>query len=263
MMNVVDFEGAFGQTVRISIPSGPLSLAEVQVEGLVHTPSPTISAAPSISPAPTMTYVPFAKVDFSDRDSSSNTPFDLKNGAEIIPNAPGGFPALRISRDGPYATIPGVNINPGAMPDCTLTIGLYLESIANNRGWVFGHEQSGYDRTILMHDSRFGGGIASAVGRTWNPWNNPQAPPVKEWIYVTAVFRQNGESVVYLNGVKSDKSTIGRNNSGKGALAVGRPEPWGGHWVDAWIKEVNVFDTALDDQAVEQLVNVFLKKVSS
>jgi len=55
VMNAVDFGGVFGQTIRISLPSGGiLSLAEVQVEGVVHTPSPTISAAPSISPAPTM-----------------------------------------------------------------------------------------------------------------------------------------------------------------------------------------------------------------
>ena len=54
VMNVVDFGGVFGQTIRISLPSGGiLSLAEVQVEGVVHTPSPTISSAPSTSPAPT------------------------------------------------------------------------------------------------------------------------------------------------------------------------------------------------------------------
>ena len=229
---------------------------------LTPTQSPTISAAPTISPAPTMVNRAIAKVDFSDASSSSNTPFDLKNGVEILPTAPGGFSALRISRDGPYALIPGVNnINPNTMPHCTLTIGLYLESIANNRGWVFGHEQGGYDRTILMHDSRFGGGIASAVGKTWQPWISPQAPPVKEWIYVTAVFRQNGESVVYLNGVKSDRSVVAKNSSGKGGLAIGRPEPWGGHWVDAWIKEVNVFDSALDDDEVERLVSTFLRKV--
>ena len=57
VMNVVDFGGIFGDTVRISLPSGGiLSLAEVQVEGLVHTPAPTISAAPTSSPAPTATH---------------------------------------------------------------------------------------------------------------------------------------------------------------------------------------------------------------
>lgn len=65
VMNVVDFEGAFGQTVRISLPSGGiLSLAEVQVEGLVHTPAPTISAAPSSSPAPTQVNRIFLGTDY-------------------------------------------------------------------------------------------------------------------------------------------------------------------------------------------------------
>ena len=238
----------------------------------VGTPMSFNTAAPTATPTVMMPLTTIAEakmiggsiahVDFSDAASPSNTPFVLKNGAQILPTAPGGFSALRIDRDGPYALIPGVNISPSVMPDCTLTIGLYLESIANTQGWVFGSEQSGYDRTILMHDRRFGGGVASAVGKTWQPWFKPQSPALKEWMYVTAVFRQWGESVVYVNGVRSDRSVIATNNDGRGDLAIGRPVPHGNHWVNSWIKEVHVFESALDDEAVERLTSTFFRSIS-
>ena len=238
----------------------------------VGTPMSFNTAAPTATPTVMMPLTTIAEakmiggsiahVDFSDAASPSNTPFVLRNGAQILPTAPGGFSALRIDRDGPYALIPGVNISPSVMPDCTLTIGLYLESIANTQGWVFGSEQSGYDRTILMHDRRFGGGVASAVGKAWQPWFKPQSPALKEWMYITAVFRQRGESVVYVNGVRSDRSVIGTNNNGRGDLAIGRPVPHANHWTDSWIKEVHVFESALDDEAVERLTSTFFRSIS-
>ena len=75
-----------------------------------------------------------------------------------------GTRALRIDRDGPHAKLP-VNISPSAMPEVTLVCWVKLNSVANNRGWLFGNEVTGYDRTILMHDNRFGGALATAVGR--------------------------------------------------------------------------------------------------
>jgi len=203
--------------------------------------------------------VPVAEVDFS-IDSPFNTPYSLKDGAQIL-TGPDGSKALRIDKDGPYALIPGVNIGPSAMPACTLMIGLYVESFANNRGWVFGHEENGYDRTILVHDDRFGGGLASAVGKTWNPWTDGSKGkvPTKQWVHLTAVFRQNGDSYVYLNGIRSDNKVTAKNNEGRNDLYVGRPE-WKGHWVDSWIKEVRVFDEALTDASVVDYTEKFLSQ---
>jgi len=197
-----------------------------------------------------------AQVDFANENAASNSPFSLKNGAQLLPAPAGVSKALRINKDGPYALVPGVNIGPAQMPECTLTVGLYLESIANNRGWVFGHEQSGYDRSIVMHDNRFGGNVASAVGKTWQPWYSNGSPPIRRWIHVTAVFRQNGESYVFLDGVKSNRSVVATNNEGLGDLWVGRPIH-GGHWTDSWIKEVKVFDFALSDEQVKEQVDQF------
>lgn len=228
------------------------------------TTAPTFSpsAFPSATMSPSTVHESYivAQVDFANIDARRNSNFVLNNGAQILP-APGVVSnALRIDRDGPYATIPGINIGPSEMPECTLMIGLYVERIANGFGWVFGHEEGGYDRTILIHDNRFGGGIASAIGYPWSPWMKPHIP-TKQWIHVTAVFRQGGESYVFLNGVKSDNSAIGKNDEGLGDLWIGRPR-WGGHWTDSWIKEVKVFNTALDDSIIETYAEDFLTEVT-
>jgi len=144
------------------------------------------------------------------------------------------------------------------MPECTLTIGLYLESKIS-LGYVFGHEEEGFDRGIILHDSRgFPGNnmITSATGQVpWMPWagNNLETgtAPTKKWFHVTAVFRQGGECAVYVNGVKSDYTTTGQNNEGLPDLYVGRPLFLYNHWADAWIKEVKVFERALTDAQVQ------------
>jgi len=226
------------------------------------TDAPTMSPGPSVSPTALQLIQPHVQIDFS-QDSLSNTNYILHEGAQIQGPAPIGISkALRIDRDGPYATIPNVNIGPSAMPECTLMIGLYLESIANKRGWVFGHEMSGYDRTILIHDERFGGGVASALGYNWNPWSSSQGnAPTKEWVHVTAVFRQGGDSYVFLNGIRSENTSIGDNSEGLGELWIGRAS-WGGHWVDSWIKEVKVFNSALNDAQVDSYAKRFQEEIA-
>ena len=203
----------------------------------------------------------YAKVDFSKPLATTNTNYTLHNGASILPAPKGVSKALRIDKDGPYALIHDVDIGPTNMPNCTLMIGIYLESIANDRGWVLGHHRYGHDRSILMHDSRFGGGIASSIGRIWQPWKRPKSPPTGEWLHITAVFRQRGESYVYLNGVRSDNKAIARNSNGFTDLWVGRSR-WRGHWSDCWIKEVKVFNEALNDEEVSFQSKQFFKDIA-
>lgn len=110
---------------------------------------------------------------------------------------------------------------------------------------------------IFYLDYRFGGGIASAVGKTWNPGDNMKTP-VKEWIHVAAVFRQNGESYVFLNGERSENTVIAQNDYGLSSLWIGRPHH-AGHWTDCWIKEVKVFGRALSDEDVKVLSEMFFE----
>jgi len=74
---------------------------------------------------------------------------------------------------------------------------------------------------------------------------------------VTAVFRQDGESYVYLNGIRSEYTATGSNNEGLGDLWIGRPLN-NGHWIDSWIKEVTVLNWALTDFEVMKYSSDFL-----
>ena len=147
------------------------------------------------------------------------------------------------------------------MPHCTLEIGLKLVSRPNNRGWVLGQEVTGYDRTILMHDNRFDGHVAAAVGHEWQ--SGLGAPPLGEWLHVVAVFAQGGDSYVFVNGRKSHRTiATNRPSGGQTTLWLGRPHH-GGHWCDCWVKMVRVFDECVGDDDIERTAKQFLAEMES
>ena len=184
-------------------------------------------------------------VDFA--SEADEDKFTLHEGAFL--DDVDGTRALRINMDGPHAKIP-VNIAPLAMPTCSLCMWVKLASIPNARGWIVGNEETGYDRTILLHDNRFGGSVASAIGKEWR--SNLGAPPLGQWFHVVAVFRQGGESYVFLNGRRSNiasKHTKNRPLGSREELWVGRPHHRD-HFADCWIKSIAVVDYALSDEDV-------------
>ena len=60
-----------------------------------------------------------------------------------------------------------------------------LNSLANNRGWVLGHDDGGYDRALALHDDRFGG-IAAPNGGTYR--SKLGMPPLHTWMHVVATL---------------------------------------------------------------------------
>ena len=144
---------------------------------------------------------PTAVVDFSVAGSKEIYGYSLHGDATIQENAPDGVArALRIENSGQYALLPGVNISPSEMPDCTLVIVLYMESISMSgaKGWVLGNEEAGYDRSIIMHDSRFND-MGMALGYSNSVWETKTLPTVQKWLNIVAVFRQGKESYFYVD----------------------------------------------------------------
>ena len=56
-----------------------------------------------------------------------------------------------------------LNIGPTAMPILTLAVDVYVSSTPNNLGWLFGDENGGCDRYILLHDNRVGSNRTGAI----------------------------------------------------------------------------------------------------
>ena len=113
---------------------------------------------------PKSIFSPFREVDFSVPGPEKLYDFELLNNTKIEENAPNGVTkALRIDSNGKSVKLPGVDISPSAMPDCTLVIGIYLESIVQDSyGWVVSNEDGGWDRSIIMHDNNLQWGPSSS-----------------------------------------------------------------------------------------------------
>eukprot|EP01083_Nonionella_stella_P006339 18407_1 len=198
-----------------------------------------------------------SEIDFSKPSNSEDNNFELIGGASVLDSAPGGGSALRISASGQLAKIPGVDISPSKMSSCSLVIAVYLENYSlDGRGWVMNQENGGYDRGIIMYDSRYQG-MGMGLGGTASVWGKNTWPGKKEWLHVVAVFHQGAPSHFYVNGVKAPISPTGANNDGSPDLYIGGTVPHADHNINGWVKEVKVFDRGLEDYEVHRLKTEF------
>ena len=132
-----------------------------------------------------------------------------------------------------------VNIGPNAMPILTLAVDVYVSSIPNNRGWLFGDENGGCDRYILLHDDRVGTNQTGASCKSTNQWDSPPVK-VKAWNTIVAFYNETAKtSYIYINGVKSTMRSA-NHDEGNGKLRLG--SPWGGHTTDACVAKALVYD---------------------
>src|SRR5205814_1478711 len=61
------------------------------------------------------------------------------------------------------ATLP-VDINGDTHPNLTFGMRVKLRSApTSSNGWVLGHDNGGFDRSLILHDSRYGFGVAAGV----------------------------------------------------------------------------------------------------
>ncbi|CAL6345040.1 unnamed protein product [Bathycoccus prasinos] len=140
-----------------------------------------------------------------------------------------------------------VNIGPNAMPILTLAVDVYVSSIPNNRGWLFGDENGGCDRYILLHDDRVGTNQTGASCKSMNQWDSPPVK-VKAWNTIVAFYNETAKtSYIYINGVKS---TIRSANHDEGNGKVRLGSPWGGHTTDACVAKALVYDFEFTSEQV-------------
>ena len=178
-------------------------------------------------------------MDFGDADH--NSLYTLHGGAYI--SSVDGTKALRVG-GGKTAEL-SIDINPSKMTDCTIEVRFKLLSVANHLGWLVSSDNGGYDRGVILHDARFGGGVAAVPGRTYN--SGLPSPPLGQWSHVMVVYRQGGESVAYLNGDKGIPISPTWNNEGRSTVTVGSAFKNGdfGHAPDAWVQSVTFWNEAL------------------
>ena len=125
------------------------------------------------------------------------SPFVSGNPATLMKN---GIPCLELNADNKYFEW-NVDVGPDSMPIMTLAATFYVNSIPNGRGWLFGDEDGGCDRYMLIHDNRVGGKQVGASCKNigLDNWHT-DGVKVGQWNHMLAHYNQNTrESYVVLN----------------------------------------------------------------
>lgn len=144
-----------------------------------------------------------------------------------------------------------VDINPSALRNMTVGMFVKLEKVANNRGWVFTNDDGGFDRAVILHDDRFGNGVAAGVGGTYGS----TLPTIStgKWHCVAVSFSEDTrETTVFIDG----QAQVVRNQkfvSGLRDVFLGGHPSASNHTVAGLIDEVFLFDRALSVAEIEQV----------
>jgi hypothetical protein len=124
-----------------------------------------------------------------------------------------------------------------------------VDSLINNRDWILGHDNGGYDRALLIFDDRFGTGFASAAGRTYTSSLTSFTGNLNSWFGIAAAFNQTTASAtIYINDLvgNSAAQTISTNfGDGRPNFSLGGLVQYSNHTVDALADEIFIYNRAL------------------
>ena len=137
------------------------------------------------------------------------------------------------------------------MPAATFEVWVYLHSVDNARGWLFGSENGGCDRYIVLHDDRVGGTGPSCQGTGWGLGSTP----IGQWSHVVALFDQDtGTSYAFLNGVKGTvRTNIFHSDGVPNEVRLGSPSYNPNYYANADVAAMRVYNRLLSDDEVATL----------
>jgi hypothetical protein len=148
-----------------------------------------------------------------------------------------------------------VNISPGSLPQMTVGMYINVDSIVNNRGWLLGHDNGGYNRALMISDDRFGSRLSAAPGGTYTSNLTDFSSNLDKWFGIAVAYDQiNSSAIVYVNDLQGNSTiqTITTNlSSGLGIFSLGGQTQYGGHTVDAIVDELFIYDRALSQAELD------------
>jgi hypothetical protein len=141
--------------------------------------------------------------------------------------------------------VKGLDISPAVHPQLTLEIWVKRRSNKNDREWILGHDNGGYDRAIALNDPRYGGVAGPNGGVAASPLGYL---PLGRWNHVVVTYGQHAKT--YLNGQLWDEGGA-NNNGGLPDFSIGGLTNFANHDVDAFISQVRVYDRELSNAEVQ------------
>jgi len=167
--------------------------------------------------------------------------------------APGGFHFKK-----KVVTYP-LDISPSKFSSLSIEIRFNVVSKLNNRGWIIGTDNGGFDRAIMIFDNRFKGGMSAGIGTTYKSIMG--YPTIGKWYHAIATFKNGSPRCgFYLREGNSNKTKFQRlpkprNSNGLSSFSVGGLVKWGNHEVDAVISTVRIYNKLLTPNEVEVIFN--------
>jgi hypothetical protein len=143
-------------------------------------------------------------------------------------------------------TVQGLDLSPAAHSRLSLEIWVKRLTSANNREWVIGHDNSGFDRAIALNDDRFGG-VAGPPGYTFA--SQLGFLDLGSWYHVVVTY--GAVATVYLNGVPQIEGPASNAGGLPDMTIGGLSSLWPNHEVNALISQVRVYDRELSSQDVQ------------
>jgi hypothetical protein len=150
-----------------------------------------------------------------------------------------------------------MDISPGPLPRLTMGMLVNLRGLENARGWVLGHDDGGYDRSLALTDVRYGSGVAGGTGI------DPHASSLitlkdhlNTWHCVAAAYDGvAGTATFYADGASQTVPATPGGGLSFATLGGLRNHP--GHTVNGLVDEVFMFDRALTVAELDRVCDSF------
>merc|ERR1719203_1437046 len=96
-------------------------------------------------------------------------------------------------------------------------IGCYVvNKEPNTFGLIVNNAEWNWDRAISLYEAD--GKPSLRLGeKPTNPWGSDEVNFMERWMYVTAVFREGGENLIFIDKKKSSKMTKNNDNPQDGS----------------------------------------------
>lgn len=155
-----------------------------------------------------------------------------------------------------------VNINPSVLPQMTMGMMVNLRSVANGNslGWVIGHDNGGFDRSLALTDSRYSYGVAGGTGVSPHSSSLVKLKDnLDSWHYIAVSYDASTQTAIfYADGVTQQVFA----NPGVGLVnaTLGGLNSFANHTIDGLVDEVFIFDRALTGAELDQVFSDFSQK---
>jgi len=149
-----------------------------------------------------------------------------------------------------------VNINQSLLPQMTMGMFIKLKTVVNTRGWVIGHDNGGYDRSLILHDYRYGYGLAAGVGHTYGSALPQLRHDIDQWSFIAVSYDQaSNTATIYLNDLDGQSlvQTVNTSNDAGNPTTTLGGLGFGGHGVHGLVDEVFIYDRTMTQEELDQV----------